>query len=70
MQHTSNTILQFGAMGIAYLKDNLAVGSHGDAVTVGQGEGLVVVQHRVEVLDPDCVHRAVQQQPDVLTLQQ
>ena len=55
---------------VVHLKDDLAVGRHGDAVSIGKGQLLGVVQHRVEVLDPDCVHRAVQQQPDVLTLQQ
>lgn len=51
-----------------YLKDDLTVGSHGDTVTVSQGQSLVVVQHRVQVLNPDGVYRAVQQQPHMLTL--
>ena len=50
-----------------YLEDDLTVGGHRDTVTVSQGEGLVVVQHRVEVLNPDSVHWAVQHQPDVLS---
>ncbi len=53
---------------MTYLKDDFAVGGHGDAVAVGQGQGLVVVQHRVEVLNPDGVHRPVQHQPHMLTL--
>ena len=53
---------------VVHLKDDLAVGRHGDAVTVSQGQGLVVVQHRVQVLDPDGVHRPIKHQPHVLTL--
>ena len=49
-------------------EDDLAVRCHGDAVTVGQGQGLVVVQHGVQVLNPDSIHRAIKHQPDVLTL--
>lgn len=51
-----------------HLKDDLAVGGHGNAVTVGQGQGLVVIQDRVQVLNPDSVHRAIQHQPYMFTL--
>ena len=34
-----------------------------DALTVGQAQHLVVVQHRVHVLDPQRVHRAVADHP-------
>ena len=50
------------------LKDNLAVWCHWDAVSIGQGECLVVIQHTVEVLNPNGIHWAVQHQPDVLPL--
>lgn len=49
------------------LKDDLAVGGHGDTVPISQGQSLVVIQHRVQVLDPDSIHRPVQHQPDVFT---
>ena len=52
-----------------YFEDDLAVGRHRNAVAIGQCQGLVVIEHRVQVLDPDGVDRAVQQQPDVITLQ-
>ena len=50
-----------------HLKEDLAVGGHRDAVSVGEGQGLVVVEDRVEVLDPYGVHRAIQQQPDMVS---
>lgn len=53
---------------VVHLKNDLAVGRHRNSVAVGEGECLVVVQHRVQVLNPDCVDGAVQDQPDVLTL--
>lgn len=52
-----------------YLKENLAVGRHGNTIAVGQCQGLVVVKHGVEILNPDGVDWAVQKQPDVVTLQ-
>ena len=58
----------WGIVNVVHFEDDLAVGCHGDAVTVGQGQGLVVVQHGVQVLNPDSVHRAIKHQPDVLTL--
>mmetsp|Transcript_13743 Transcript_13743/g.31845 ORF Transcript_13743/g.31845 Transcript_13743/m.31845 type:complete len:1547 (-) Transcript_13743:4516-9156(-) len=50
------------------LEDELHVGDHGDAVTVGEGEELVVVEHGVEVLNPDGVHGPVENNPRVLRL--
>lgn len=46
-----------------YLEDELDVVSHGNPVTVGQGEDLVVIEHGVEVFDPDGVHRSVADYP-------
>lgn len=59
-----------GVVDVVYLKDDLAVWSHGDTVSVSQGQGFIVVQHRVQVLNPDGIYRAVQQQPHMLTLQE
>ena len=53
---------------VVRLEDDLAVGRHGDAVTIGQGQRLVVVKHAVQVLNPDGVHWPVQDDPDVFTL--
>lgn len=53
----------------ADLKDNFAVGRHGNPITVCEGECLVVVKDGVQVLDPNGVHGAVQDQPDVVALQ-
>eukprot|EP00955_Chlamydomonas_euryale_P005078 54229-Chlamydomonas_euryale.AAC.10 len=50
------------------LKERLHGGCHEDAVAVGECQHLVVVEHRVEVLDPDRVHRAVEHDPRVLVL--
>ena len=53
-----------------HLEDDLTVGGHGDTVTVGQGQGLVVVKDRVQVLNPDGVHWTVKYKPDVFTLEE
>ena len=58
-----------GVVNVVDLKDDLAVGGHGDSISVSQGQSLVIVQHRVQVLNPDSIYWAVQQKPDVLTLQ-
>ena len=49
-----------------HLEHDLAVGRHRDAISVGQRQLLGVVEHRVEVLDPDGVDRAIQHQPHVV----
>jgi len=54
---------------VVHLEDDLARGRHRDTVAVGQSQSLVVVEHRVEVLDPDSVDWTVQNQPDVFSLQ-
>ena len=51
-----------------HLKDDLTVGSHGDTVTISQGQGLVVVKYGVQVFNPDGVDWAVQNEPDMFTL--
>ena len=58
-----------GVVDVVYLEYDLARGRHRDAIAVRQRQSLVVVQHRVEIFDPDCVDWAVQNQPDVLPLQ-
>jgi len=45
---------------VMHFEDDFARGRHRDSIAVRQRQSLVVVQHRVEVLDPDCVDRAVQ----------
>ena len=50
------------------LEDGLHGVGHLDPVAVGQGQDLVVVEHRVQVLDPDGVHWSVQHDPRVLAL--
>ena len=52
-----------------YFKDDLRVGRHGNTIAIGQSQRFVVVQHRVEILNPDGVDGTVQQQPYVLVLQ-
>ena len=56
-----------GVVDVVRLEDDLAVVRHGQPVAVGQRQRSVVVQHRVEVLDPQRVHRTVQHDPHVLT---
>ena len=51
-----------------HLEDDLAVWRHGDTISVGESQGLVVVQDGVEILNPDGVYRAVKNQPYMLTL--
>lgn len=46
-----------------YLKNELHVVRHWYTIAVGQGKDLVVVQHSVEVLDPDSVDRAIAEDP-------
>lgn len=50
------------------LKHYFAVRCHGDTIAISQSQGLVVVQHTVEILNPDCIHRTVQNNPDMLPL--
>jgi len=50
------------------LKDDFARRRHRDAISVSQRQCLVIIQHRVEVLDPDCINRTVQNQPNMLSL--
>jgi len=45
---------------VVNFKDDLAGSGHRDTITVRQRQGLVVVKHRVEILDPDCVDWTVQ----------
>ena len=44
---------------IVWLKDKLAVRVHGDAISVGQCQRLVVIKYTVEVLDPQSIHWAI-----------
>lgn len=48
---------------LPHLEDELDVVGHGYPITIGQGQDLVVVQDRVEVLDPDGVHGSVAYDP-------
>jgi len=45
---------------VVYFKDDLASRWHRDTIAVRQRQSLVVVQHRVKVLNPDRVDRTVQ----------
>ena len=56
-----------GIVNVVGLEDDLAVWRHGDAVAVSQCERFVVVQHRVQILNPDGIHGTVQDQPDVFS---
>eukprot|EP00968_Pinguiococcus_pyrenoidosus_P007308 scaffold486_cov254-Pinguiococcus_pyrenoidosus.AAC.1 len=51
-----------------HLEHELHVVRHGDPVSVGDGQQLVVVQHGVEVFDPDGVHRAIADDPRVVRM--
>ena len=57
-----------GIVNVVDLKDDLTVGRHRDPVSVGQGQGLVVIEDGIEVLDPNSVDWTVQNEPDVVTL--
>eukprot|EP00959_Pyramimonas_sp_CCMP1952_P212024 4437141-Pyramimonas_sp.AAC.1 len=48
---------------VLHLEDHVHGATHLDDLAVGEAELLVVVQHGVHVLDPNGVHRAVQQHP-------
>ena len=48
------------------LEEHVDVGRELDALAVGQAQHLVVVQHRVHVLDPQGVHRPVADDPLVV----
>ena len=69
--HEYHSVTWHGGRGsvvnVVRLKDNLAVCGHRNAIAVGKGESLVVVKYAVQVLDPECVHRTVEDKPDVLT---
>lgn len=49
------------------LEDDLAARGHRDPVAVSQGQGLVVIEDGIQVLDPDGVDGAIEDQPDVLS---
>ena len=51
---------------VVNLEENLGVGCHRNAIAVRQCQRLVVVQHRVQVLDPDGVNRSVKNQPHII----
>lgn len=53
-------------VGAKYLEYELDVVRHGNPVAVGQGEDLVVVEHSIEVFDPDGIHRSVADNPLLL----
>ena len=53
---------------VVRLEDDLAIGRHGQPVAVGQRQRPVIIQHRVEILDPQRVHRSIQHQPNVFSL--
>ena len=71
--HEHHAVARDGGRGrvvdVVHLEDDLTVRRHDDTVSVRQRQRLVVVQDGVEVLNPDRVHRAVQQQPHVVSLQ-
>lgn len=56
-----------GIVDVVWFENHFTVGGHGDAISVGQRQGFVVVQNWVEVLDPDGVNGPVEDYPDVLS---
>ena len=52
---------------VVRLEDDLAVGRHGDTISVSESQGLVVVKDGVEILNPDGIDWAVKNQPNVLS---
>mmetsp|Transcript_4454 Transcript_4454/g.12986 ORF Transcript_4454/g.12986 Transcript_4454/m.12986 type:complete len:489 (-) Transcript_4454:593-2059(-) len=48
---------------VLHLKDDVHARGHGDDLAGDEAEFLVVVEHRVHVLDPDGVHGAVEDDP-------
>mmetsp|Transcript_10932 Transcript_10932/g.12860 ORF Transcript_10932/g.12860 Transcript_10932/m.12860 type:complete len:895 (-) Transcript_10932:5695-8379(-) len=57
-----------GIVQVLRLEHRLHQWAHGDTVTIGKGQDLVVIEHSVQVLNPDSVHGAVQHDPCVLVL--
>ena len=55
---------------IVHLKDDFTVWCHWNTVTISQGQGLVVIKDRVQVLYPNGIDRSIQQQPNMITLKQ
>ena len=70
--HEHHTVSRHSSWGrivnVVHLKDDLTIRGHGDTITISQGQGLVVIQYRVKVLNPDGVYWTVQHQPHMLTL--
>lgn len=52
---------------VMWFKNHFTVGSHGYAVTICQCEGSVIVQNRVQVLNPDGINWPIQNYPDILS---
>lgn len=53
----------FPGKSLAYLKDELDIVCHGYPIPICQGQDLVVVQHSIEVFDPDGVHGPITDDP-------
>jgi hypothetical protein len=46
-------------------KNNLAVWSHGDPVAIGQSQGFIIIQHRIQIFNPDGINWTIKNNPDM-----
>lgn len=56
-----------GVVDVMRLEDNLAVGGHWNSIAISQRQRAVIIQHRVQVLNPDGINWPIQHDPNVLT---
>jgi hypothetical protein len=55
-----------GSETFSYLEHHLDIGRHGDSIAVRKSENLVVIQHSVEILNPNGVDRSIGNDPRVV----
>lgn len=47
-------------------KNNLAVGSHGNPVAIGQSQGFIIIQNGIQIFNPDGVNWTIENYPDMV----
>jgi hypothetical protein len=64
---TTSGYCGWGGVGqVLYFEHHLAGGVHRDSLTVRKGQNLVVIQHSVEVFDPNGIDWAIANNPVVV----
>lgn len=54
-----------GIVNIMRLEDDFAIGRHWQSIAIGQRQRSVVIQHRIEIFNPEGVDWSVEYQPNM-----